>query len=164
MHVPSDEQISRIERTVQNLLAEIDQLPVDVVYLAPTAGEWPVMSTLAHLSELLPYWAHEAEAVAKSPGRQFGRAHDDARRIGAIEQHGHDAITAMVPQIRASLADCVDTLRALPADAGAITGQHAARGAMSVDDMVDTFLVSHAEEHASQIAATLRALQASPRS
>jgi len=34
---------------------------------------------------------------------------------------------------------------------------------MSVDAIVTTFIVSHAEDHAAQIAATLEALHASPR-
>jgi uncharacterized damage-inducible protein DinB len=161
--VNSDAYISRLERTVQELLAEIERLPADVVYEAPKAGEWPVMSTLAHLSELMPYWAHEAQEVAQSPGKAFGRTHDDPRRIGAIEQHGQDSIGAMVPQIRTSLNECVAALRALPANAWAIEGMHASRGTMSVEAIVDAFIVQHAEEHAEQIARTLQGLHTSPR-
>lgn len=153
-----DDQISRLERTVENLLAEVERLPTSVVYEAPEANEWPVMSTLAHLSELMPFWAHEAEAIAHAPGKSFGRTHDDPRRIGAIEQHGHDTPAAMVPQIRASLGECVATLRRIPADGGSLTGEHPTRGSMSVDELIDAFIVRHAEEHADQIAATLRAV------
>src|SRR5262249_45806082 len=79
-----------LERTVHDLLGEIEALPADVLYREPVPGEWPVMSTLAHLAELLPYWAHEAADLARSPGKDFGRTHDDPRRLGAIAQHGHD--------------------------------------------------------------------------
>jgi hypothetical protein len=69
----------------------------------------------------------------------------------------------MVPQIRASLDECVATLRSIPATAWASAGQHPTRGSVSVEALVDTFLVRHAEEHTAQIAATLQALHASPR-
>jgi hypothetical protein len=68
----------------------------------------------------------------------------------------------MVPQLRASLDECVTTLRSIPADAWDRAGQHPTRGAVSIEDLVNTFLVRHAEEHAAQIAATLQALHASP--
>jgi uncharacterized damage-inducible protein DinB len=161
--VTSEEHLARLDRIVQELVAMIERLPAQVVYQEPKAGEWPVMSTLAHLSELMPYWAHEAERVVRSPGKAFGRTHDDPGRIGAISQHGHESIDAIVPQLRDSLKECVTTLRAIPANAWATEGQHATRGAMSVESIVTTFIVAHAEEHAAQITATLEALQASPR-
>jgi uncharacterized damage-inducible protein DinB len=156
--VTVEERVSRLERTVQELIAEIERLPPDVVYQEPEAGEWPVMSTLAHLSELMPYWAHEAQQVARSPGTAFGRTHDDPRRIGAIEQHGRDALDAMVPHLQASLNECVSALRSIPADAWGTTGEHLSRGSMSVEAIVDSFIVDHAEEHSAQIASTLQAL------
>src|SRR5579864_1951038 len=96
-----EERISQVERTVQQLLDEVERLPRDVLYREPEAGEWPVMSTLAHLAELLPYWAHEAADLAASPGKSdVGRTHEDPRRLGAIEQHGHDSLAALMPSIR----------------------------------------------------------------
>jgi uncharacterized damage-inducible protein DinB len=159
--VTAQEQISRIQATVQQLLGEIERLPAEVLYREPTPGEWPVMSTLAHLAELLPYWAHQAAEVAASPGRPFGRTHDDPGRLGAIEQHGHDAMDAIVPRMRQALAECLDTLRAIPEAGWQAVGHHPTRGPMSVEQLVQTFLASHAREHAAQIQETLRALQSS---
>jgi uncharacterized damage-inducible protein DinB len=162
--VTAEERIQRIELSVQQLIREIERLPADVLYRAPSQGEWPVMSTLAHLAELLPYWAHQAEAIARTPGTPFGRTHEDPDRIGAVEQHGHDSLESMVPRLRAGLDECVRILRALPADAWTQTGQHPTRGAMSIADLVDAFLFKHADEHATQIQATLKQVAASPRS
>jgi uncharacterized damage-inducible protein DinB len=156
--VTAEERIQRIELSVHQLIQEIERLPADVLYREPRPGEWPVMSTLAHLSELLPYWAHQAEAVAGMPGRPFGRTHDDPQRIGAVVEHGHDSLEAIAGRIRAGLRECLATLRALPADAWTKTGQHASRGPMRVEEIVDAFLVSHAEEHAAQVQATLKLL------
>jgi uncharacterized damage-inducible protein DinB len=162
--VSAEEEIGRIERTVLELLRDIERLPADVLYREPRAGEWPVMSTLAHLEELLPYWAHEADGVARAPGKGFGRTHEDPKRLGAIEQHGHDSLDAIVPRIRAALDECVTTLRGIPEDGWSNVGTHPRRGPFTAAQIVKTFVVDHAKEHSVQIQATLSALGASTRS
>jgi len=161
--VSAEEHIARLERSVQSLLRDIEHLPADVLYREPTAGKWPVMSTLAHLAELMPYWAHEAEKLAASPDKAYGRTHDDPTRLGAIEQHGRDTLSETVPRIRTALDECVATLRAIPPDGWSAIGHHKTRGTKTVDQIVETFIVHHAEEHAAQTQATLTALQAAPR-
>ena len=147
---------------MQRLLADVERLPADVLYREPSAGQWPVMSTLSHVAEILPYWAHQAELIARSPGTAFGRTHDDAGRIGAIEQHRRDSLDATVARIRAGLAESVSTLRGLPTDGWARAGQHPTRGSMTAEQVIDKLLLDHVEEHAAQVAATQAAL-ATPR-
>ena len=156
----AEEYIAQVERTVEQLLIEIEQLPGDVLYREPTPGEWPVMSTLAHLAELLPYWAHEAAELARSPGDPVGRTHDDPRRLGAIEQHGNDSLAEMLPRVRAGLDECKTTLRSIPYDGWKAVGQHMRRGPITASELVEAFVVDHAEEHATQIHATLDTLRA----
>src|SRR5436853_2478660 len=110
----AEQHIARVEHTVQQLLVEIEQLPDDVLYREPKPGQWPVMSTLAHLAELLPYWAKEAADLAASPGKRVGRTHEDPLRLGAIEQHGRDSVADSVARIRKGLAECLTTLRGIP--------------------------------------------------
>jgi len=156
--VTAQERIERLERSVNQLILEIERLPADVLYRPPSEGEWPVMSTLAHLAELLPYWARQATGIAARPGEPFGRTHDDPDRIGAVKEHGQDSLDTAVKRIRASLAECVHVLRALPAEAWSRAGQHAIRGPMTIEQLVDAFLVNHAEEHAVQIEASVKSL------
>jgi uncharacterized damage-inducible protein DinB len=159
--VTAEERIQRIERSVQQLIQDIERLPADVLYREPRPGEWPVMSTLAHLQELLPYWAHQAEGVISAPDQPFGRTHDDPQRIGAVAEHGRDSLDAIVPRLRASLDECVTTLRSLPHEGWTRVGHSPSRGTMTVEQIVDAFLVRHAEEHAAQTHATLQALSTS---
>jgi uncharacterized damage-inducible protein DinB len=159
--VTAQERIEHLERSVNELIQTIERLPADVLYREPSPGEWPVMSTLAHLAELMPYWAHQAQGIASQPGQPFGRTHADPDRIGAVEEHGHDSLDVAVNRIRASLKESVSVLSALPAEAWARTGQHPARGMMTIEQLVDAFLVNHAEEHAAQTQATLSSLSAS---
>jgi len=142
-------------------MSDLERSPTTLLYQQPAAGEWPVMSTLAHLEEMLPYWAQQAQAIAAAPGQPFGRTHDDPVRIGAVTSHGHDALEAIVPRIRDSLDECLRLLRGLPSEAWQATGLHPSRGSMSVSQVVDAFLVRHAEEHAAQVRAALAALGAS---
>ena len=154
----AEERIQRLERSVNQLISEIERLPADVLYRPPSEGEWPVMSTLAHLAELLPYWAHQATGIAARPSEPFGRTLDDPDRIGAVRDHGQDSLDTAVTRIRASLEECVRVLRALPAEAWSSTGQHHARGPMTIEQLVDEFLVDHAEEHAVQIQTSVKSL------
>jgi uncharacterized damage-inducible protein DinB len=156
--VRPEERIQRLEASVQRLLQDVERLPADVLYREPRAGEWSVMSTLAHVAEILPYWAHQAEKIAREPGAPFGRTHEDADRIAAVERHSRDALDATVARIRARLDESIKALRALPAEAWATAGQHPSRGSMSIDEIIDRFLVNHVQEHAAQVNAAVTAL------
>ena len=153
-----EERITSIERSVQQVLHDVESLPSEVLYREPEAGEWPVMSTLAHLAELLPYWAHEAAQVAGNPGGPVGRTHEDPRRLGAIEQHGRDSLASILPSIRAARDECIRTLRGIPVEGWNAVGQHVRGMPISAAEVADRFVVHHAEEHAAQIRATLQAL------
>jgi hypothetical protein len=120
------------------------------------------MSTLAHVADLMPYWAHQAEAIAQAPGRRFGRQHDDPQRIGAVADHGQDSLNSMVPRLRGGVEECVKTLRALPAEAWTRAGQHPSRGSMTAEQVITVFVADHIDEHLVQIRTTLQALSAAP--
>jgi hypothetical protein len=149
-----------VEATVEQLLGEIGRLPSEVLYREPKQGEWPVMSTLAHLAELMPFWAREGAEIAAIPGKHVGRALDDPRRVGPIEEHGHDSLDAMAARVRTGLAECVATMRAIPSDAWQTRGSHPRHPSISVYELIETYVCNHAAEHADQIRATLRTLEA----
>jgi hypothetical protein len=157
--VSAEELVTRVERTVDQLLGEVERLPSSVLYREPAPGEWPVMSALAHVAELLPFWAHEGATLAASPGERVGRALDDPRRVGPIEQHGHDSLDAMVPRVRVGLAECVATLRSIPPEGWQVRGSHPRHPSISVYELIETYVCNHAAEHANQIQATLRTLE-----
>jgi hypothetical protein len=157
--VSSEELVTRVQSTIDQLLGQIERLPASVLYRGPAPGEWPVMSTLAHVAELLPFWAHAGAELARSPGTRTGRALDDPRRVGPIEQHGHDSLDAMIPRVRAGLAECVATLRAIPTDGWQVRGTHPRHPSISVYELIETYVCNHAAEHTRQIQTTLRSLE-----
>src|ERR671927_69932 len=122
--VTPEERIQRLQTSVQRLIGDVERLPAEVLYREPSAGEWPVMSTLAHVAEILPYWAHQSEQIASHPGAPFGRTHTDPDRIAAVERHSHDSLKIATAAIRSGLDECLRTLRALPNDAWTAAGEH----------------------------------------
>jgi uncharacterized damage-inducible protein DinB len=160
--VTPDERIARLQNGVKQLLDDVRNLPDEALYRDPPDGEWSVMRNLAHVAEMLPYWAHQAEAIARAPGEPFGRTHDDPQRIGAIEEHSDDVLEETVTRIEASAAECLEVLRALPPDAWSKAGEHPSRGTMTVEQMVDAFIVGHVAAHVRQVEEALEAVEANP--
>jgi len=160
--VSPEDRIARIERGIDSLIARLEGLPDQALYAPPAAGEWPVMSTLAHVVEMLPYWAHQCEQLARVPGAPFGRGHDDPGRLGAIADHGSDAADVVRAALRTSLAEAVAALRGLPGEAWDAVGVHPRRGQMTVREVIDAFMVDHVEEHGAQVDAALSVLGYSP--
>lgn len=157
----TDDRISRIQTAVQHLTDTAQTLPSNVLYAEPEPNEWPVMSILAHVVELMPYWAKQALEVSRrsADSQPFGRTHDDPDRIGAVQQHGRDSLDSMLPRVQTACAEAVDLLRQIPQDRWTRTARHANRGDMSVEQIVDQFLVNHVEEHLTQARAAISALQ-----
>ena len=155
---PGEERARRLEAAVEPVIRRVEALDEEWLYREPGPDDWSVMEVLAHLAELLPYWARQARDVAtrERGDEPFGRTHEDPDRIAAVEGHARDPLEAVLPRIRAGLAEATSTLRALPPDRWARTARHARRGQMTVEQIVDQFLVAHAEEHAEQIEVIIR--------
>ena len=154
-----EDMARRLETAGQALLQRVEPLADEDLRRKPADGEWSVMQVLAHVAEMLPYWSRQArEIVARERDNEpFGRTQDDPGRIAAVEQHASDGLDIMLARLRSGLAEAVGTIRGLPPNAWARTGQHARRGEMTVDQIVQEFLVSHLDEHSQQIEATLSA-------
>ena len=152
-----EERARWLEDAVEGLIGRVERLGADHLYQGPGPGEWSAMQVLAHVAEAVPYWARQARMVASrsEDDLPFGRTHDDTDRIAAVERHAHDPLDEVLPRLRTGLAEAVATLRAIPAEGWSRVGRHARRGEMTVQQIVDQFLVSHVEEHALQIEAAL---------
>jgi len=157
-----DSRIERLEQGVDTLLRRLTGLPTNALYQSPKEGEWPVMSNLAHVVEMLPYWAHQADHIAHHPGAPFGRTVDDPGRLDGIQQHASDAVDIIGPALREALAEAIRTLRAIPDSGWELSGNHPLRGAMTATQVLDALMVKHVEEHVAQIDEALSALGYSP--
>lgn len=120
---------------------------------ARTGERWDRGQVWAHVAELVPYWIGQSHAVlaAAADGAPFGRTVADAGRVGAIERDR----AREVAELRAELARNVLALRAFVGGLSDTdwerSGTHPTLGRMSVEEIVERFLVGHLEEHASQL-------------
>ncbi len=147
-----DELLARLDSSVGSLVERVQKVPEHGLYVAPGQDDWSLMQVMAHMAELLPYWAKQAKAVAERPenGQPFGRTHDDPDRIAAVDVHGRDPLPAVLPRVREGLEFAKATVRDISPQGWMRTAQHPRRGDMTVQQIVEQFLVDHAEEHAKQ--------------
>jgi uncharacterized protein (DUF952 family) len=122
--------------------------------------EWGPTEVLAHVAEMLPYWLGEMERIlaggaGAGDGAAFGRTADDQVRSLTIVRDAtlpvrelYDRIAAGLQRYRWRMPELTDT------DA-ARTGVHPTRGVLSVAAALERFAVSHLEEHAQQLEASL---------
>lgn len=147
----------RLEAAIERLVAEAQRLGDEGLYRSPAEGEWTAMETLSHLVEIQPYWAGEVQRVAAQPGVAFGRGLDDPGRLAGVQEHAGATLESLLPRLRAATEQAASMLRSLSADDWAKRGMHPRRGEMEIAEIVEHFLIGHAEEHVEQ---ALKAAQA----
>ena len=142
---------------VERRLAEHADSPLPSGLTEPDAGgeeRWEAGQVWAHLAEFPAYWLAQAHRVVALPTHEpvpFGRVKTDAGRVEAIERDRHTDPAALLERVRGSLAEVSDAARSLPAQAWVLRGAHPTRGEMSVQQLIETFIVEHLEEHADQL-------------
>jgi hypothetical protein len=123
----------------------------------PNSGErWDRGQVLAHVAELLPYWAQQVELVAAGDQVPFGRVASDPGRLAAIERDRREDPARLLDRMDEGLAVVLALLDGLDDDALARRGRHQTLGEMTVAAILDRFLVDHLEEHADQLEAGRR--------
>lgn len=132
-------------RSVPSALSEPD----------PGAEErWDAGQVWAHLAEFPGYWLAQARRVVSLPTHEpvpFGRVKTDSARLAAIERDRHENPAALLERVRSSLAEVTDAVRSFSDTEWRVRGQHPTRGEMTVQSIVEDFIVAHLEEHANQL-------------
>jgi uncharacterized damage-inducible protein DinB len=152
-HIGSS-RAAQLEAEVQSLLRQAETLPADALYTPPAPGQWSAMQILAHVAELVPYWASQARAVAQrtQDDQPFGRTEDDPDRLEAIERHARDRLEDVLSLMSLGLDEACALLRAIPDEGWSRTAHHPTRGEMSVEEIVARFLLDHVVSHQRQLA------------
>lgn len=121
----------------------------------PDSGErWEAGQVWAHMAEFVPYWQQQAEVVigAASPDPvPFGRVKTDPGRIAAIERERRTAPLDMMARVRATAEGVRVFASELEPDEWQARGLHQTRGEMTVEQILQRFIVHHLEEHADQL-------------
>ncbi|MCV0404199.1 MAG: DinB family protein [Chloroflexi bacterium] len=156
MSASVDALLSRLSGAERRLV-EHAAAPVPTGLTEPDPGgeeRWEAGQVWAHLAEFPAYWLAQARAVIEARSDEpvpFGRVKTDPDRIAAIERDRHADPHALLARVRTALEELSDAARAWDAESWRALGTHPTRGAMTVERIVEEFVVSHLEEHADQL-------------
>ena len=151
-----DALVARLQ-TVEARLAERAAEPPSHALTEPDAGaaeRWDAGQVWAHVAEFPAYWLAQAQRVIAQPTNPpipFGRVKTDSGRLEAIERDRHTDPAALLARVRSSLAEVSDAVRSWDRDTWQLRGDHPTRGTMTVERIVEEFIVDHLEEHADQL-------------
>lgn len=165
MSASVDALIARMSEAERRLAEHADApVPDGLTDPDPATDErWEAGQVWAHIAEFPPYWLAEAQKVASLPTNEpvpFGRVKTDAGRAAAIERERHTQPAALLERVRGSLREVTDATRAFTPEEWNRRGLHPTRGEMTVQSIVERFIVDHLEEHADQLDAMAQAADA----
>jgi uncharacterized damage-inducible protein DinB len=147
---PAMAAAERLEAMVDDLAARLTALPEETFTHRPSAEEWTAAEVVGHMTEMMPYWASAATAVAAEPGRPFGRALDDPDRVGAVRAANDLSRAEALARLRHAAHEAANAIRPLDGVGWEARGMHHARGAMTAGQVLEELLVGHAAAHVRQ--------------
>lgn len=151
-------QAQRLERVAAQLDALLSQ-PQAVQHIRnhPGDGEWSVMQVLGHLAEMIPYWLDHCHRLVAASGEPpaFGRNVDAPERLAGVERGVTGDLADLLSQVDGAIQVAAQAIRNMsPADR-LRQGIHFRYGTITVAQVIEQFVVAHAEEHLAQIQAAL---------
>ena len=143
----------QLTQTTDEILAEVQQLPPELIHWIPSAGVWTVMDNLCHIREFVPFWTGETLRIVTRPTEQWGRDHTDTARLAAVTNTVADTLEAVVADIREAVRRSADALKALSEQDLAVeaTSRNPRLGVKPASFVVDELLVHHVAKHQGQI-------------
>jgi hypothetical protein len=156
---PGEAQASRLERVYAEV-AKLLREPGMAARLrtAPAENEWSAMQTLGHMAEMIPYWLHHCRTLIAATGGPpaFGRTAGSPERLAGVAHGGAADPDALLGQLQNEVRSGASAIRKLSAAERGKRGLHNSRGEMTVAEVIESFVVGHAEEHLGQVQAALR--------
>jgi hypothetical protein len=137
--------------------------PLSDDYGTEPESDWGPKEVLAHVSEMLPYWLGQVEAILAAPAAAsaadgapaFGRVATDENRLARIGDDRHLPAGELLDRIGGSAATVRSRLTSLTPAELERSGAHPRLGEMTVPAIFERFVVSHLEEHVRQLTEVL---------
>jgi len=142
-----------LTKTTGEILAEVEQLPPELIHWVPGDGVWTVMDNLCHIREFVPFWTGETLRIVRLAGEPWGRDHTDTARLAAVTNTAAYQLDAVVADIREAVRRAAETLRTLSDEdlASEATSRNPRWGVKPASFVVDDLLVHHVTKHQGQI-------------
>ncbi len=155
---PGEAQAKRLERVYEEV-ARLLRDPGTATRLrsAPGSDEWSAMQTLGHVTEMIPYWLQHCRTLIAATGAppRFGRTAGSPERLAGVAHGATADPQALLARLDQEVRAAAGTIRKLTATERSKRGI-AERGEMTVDEVIESFIVGHAEEHLAQVQAALQ--------
>ena len=155
---PGAAQAKRLESVYEQLAALLRQPEVaQRLRAAPGADEWSAMQTVGHMAEMIPYWLSHCRTLIAATGEppRFGRTLDSPERLAGVERGAAGAPDEFLRLLDDEVRAAAQAIRRMSAAERGKTGLHPRHSEMTVADVVEVFIVAHAEEHLAQVQAAL---------
>jgi uncharacterized damage-inducible protein DinB len=156
---PGETQARRLERVYEQVASLLREPKVaSRLRAAPAENEWSAMQTLGHMAEMIPYWLHHCHTLMAATGAPpaFGRTAGSPERLAGVAQGAAADPDQLLGQLQNEVRTGAGMIRKLSTAERGKRGIHNSRGEMTVADVIESFVVSHAEEHLAQVQAALR--------
>ena len=164
---PTNPKVEKICQDVHYSYAELVQLvdgPItalepEKLYIPSSEDEWSIMQNLAHIVEIMAYWAGEIEKLVAAPGQNFGRTAQHEGRLRAISEHERDRLGQVKSALPASYTRLEDVLDNLQDSDLELTAHHVKYGEKSLAWFIEEFVTGHLKSHVEQIKTCLLVVQ-----
>jgi uncharacterized damage-inducible protein DinB len=157
---PGEAQARRLERVHEQLAALLNQPEVARrLRAAPGENEWSAMQILGHLQEMIPYWLGCCRAMiaATTEPPRFGRGPEAPERLAGVERGATGDPDELLRLLGDEVRAAAGALRQLSPAERDKRGLHVRRGEMTVAEVLELFVVAHAEDHLAQVRTALQA-------
>ncbi|HZQ05545.1 MAG TPA: DinB family protein [Anaerolineae bacterium] len=156
----AEAQARRLETSIAEISALVQQ-PENAQRLrtAPSENEWNVLQLLGHISEMIPYWLHEIRIIIENSSAELpriGRSADDPERLAGVEHGAKGNPDQLLAEVQEEGREGAAAIRAFTPEERAKKGLSARWGEITVSDMLERFIVAHAEEHVRQMRQALQ--------
>jgi uncharacterized damage-inducible protein DinB len=143
----------QLTRTTGEILAEVEQLPSELIHWVPAEGVWTVMDNLCHIREFVPFWTGQTLGIVHRPSEPWGRDHTDTARLAAVTNTAAHRLDDVVADIREAVRRSSETLRTLSDEQ--LTVEAASKnprwGVKPASFVIDELIVHHVAKHQGQI-------------
>ena len=155
---PGETQAKRLEEIYEGV-ARLLQDPgvASRLRAAPGTDEWSAMQALGHMAEMIPYWLNHCRVLIATTGEppRFGRTAGSPERLAGVAHGAAATPDELLARLREEVRAAAGTIRNLTVAERSKRGISGERGEITVAEVIESFIVSHAEEHLAQVRAAL---------
>ena len=154
-----DAQAKRLERVYEEVAKLLREPGVGArLRTPPGENEWSAMQTLGHMTEMIPYWLNHCRTLIAAMGTPptFGRTPGAPERLAGVAHGASADPDGLLRQLHEEIREAASVIRQLSAAERVKRGISTEQGEMTVAQVIELFIVDHAEEHLAQVQAVLR--------